>query len=49
MRVADVRASYQAMLCMPGVSWIAEPFAIEQGHVAVLAAPDGNVFVLVGD
>ena len=48
MRVEDVRASYEALRAMPGVSWIAEPFAIEQGHVAVMAAPDGNVFVLVG-
>jgi catechol 2,3-dioxygenase-like lactoylglutathione lyase family enzyme len=47
MRVGDVRASFETMRRMPGVSWIAEPFAIEQGHVAVMAAPDGNVFVLV--
>ena len=48
MRVEDVRASYEAMRTMPGVSWIAEPIAIELGHVAVMTAPDGNVFVLVG-
>ena len=33
---------------MLGVSWIAEPFAIEEGHVAVMTAPDGNVLVLIG-
>jgi catechol 2,3-dioxygenase-like lactoylglutathione lyase family enzyme len=48
IRVADVRASYETLRGMPGVTWIAEPFAIEQGHVAVMTAPDGNVFVLIG-
>jgi hypothetical protein len=48
MRVADVRASYDELRETPGVTWLAEPFAIEQGHVAVMRAPDGNVFVLVG-
>lgn len=48
MRVEDVRASCAALTQTPGVTWIAEPFAIEQGHVAVMTAPDGNVFVLVG-
>lgn len=48
MRVADVRAAYDELQATPGVTWIAEPFAIEQGHVAVMTAPGGNVFVLVG-
>jgi catechol 2,3-dioxygenase-like lactoylglutathione lyase family enzyme len=48
IRVDDVRASYEALRQAPGVSWIAEPFAIEEGHVAVMTAPDGNVFVLIG-
>ena len=48
LRVEDVRASFETMRRMPDVTWIAEPFAIEQGHVAVMTAPDGNVFVLVG-
>jgi catechol 2,3-dioxygenase-like lactoylglutathione lyase family enzyme len=48
IRVADVRASYDELRRTPGVAWIAEPFAIEQGHVAVMTAPDGNVFVLIG-
>ena len=48
MRVDDVPASCETLRQMPGVSWIAEPFAIEQGHVAVMTAPDGNVFVLAG-
>jgi hypothetical protein len=48
MRVEDVRETCAALQRMPGVSWIAEPFAIEQRHVAVMTAPDGNVFVLVG-
>ena len=44
----SVRASCAALTQTPGVTWIAEPFAIEQGHMAVMTAPDGNVFVLVG-
>jgi hypothetical protein len=48
MRVEDVRASFETIRQMRGVTWIVEPFAIEQGHVAVMTAPDGNVFVLVG-
>ena len=33
---------------MLDLRWIREPFATESGHVAVMEAPDGNVFVLVG-
>jgi len=49
MRVKDVQAAYDELRQMSGVSWIAEPFAIEEGHVAVMVAPDGNSFVLIGD
>ena len=45
IKVEDVRAAHAAIR---GVTWIAEPFPIENGHVAVLQAPDGNIFVLVG-
>ena len=48
IRVADVRAAFAALSVTPGVTWIAEPFAIEDGHVAVMTAPDENVFVLIG-
>jgi len=48
MRVEDVRASYESLRRVSSGTWIAEPFAIEHGHVAGMAAPDGNVFVLVG-
>jgi hypothetical protein len=48
IRVEDVRAAYDELRQMPGVTWIAEPFGIEAGHVAVMVAPDGNVFVLIG-
>lgn len=48
IRVADVRDACRQLDGTPGVTWIAEPFAIEKGHVAVLSAPDGNVFVLIG-
>jgi catechol 2,3-dioxygenase-like lactoylglutathione lyase family enzyme len=47
IRVADVRAAYLALKQRDGVTWIAEPFAIEKGYVAVMKAPDGNVFVLI--
>jgi catechol 2,3-dioxygenase-like lactoylglutathione lyase family enzyme len=49
IRVRDVRQTFAALRNRPGVSWIAEPFRIEAGHVAVMTAPDGNSFVLVGD
>ncbi len=48
IRVENVQASYEGLRGRPGVGWIAEPFAIEQGHVAVMTAPDGNAFVLIG-
>lgn len=48
IRVDDVRATFRELSANPGVSWLAEPFAIEEGHVAVMAAPDGNAFVLIG-
>ena len=48
LRVGDVRETRRALDNMPGVSWIREPFATESGHVAVMQAPDENVFVLVG-
>lgn len=44
----DVRQTFDELSAKPGVNWIREPFATESGHVAVMEAPDGNVFVLVG-
>lgn len=49
IRVDDVREAYETLKRVHGVTWIAEPFAIEAGHVAVMTAPDGNNLVLVGD
>jgi catechol 2,3-dioxygenase-like lactoylglutathione lyase family enzyme len=48
LAVDDVRASFAEIGRNPAVAWIREPFATESGHVAVMTAPDGNVFVLVG-
>ena len=48
LAVDDVRESFAEMRKNPAVTWIREPFATESGHVGVLEAPDGNVFVLVG-
>jgi catechol 2,3-dioxygenase-like lactoylglutathione lyase family enzyme len=48
IRVADVRQAFRELSVDPRVSWLAEPFPIEEGHVAVMTAPDGNVFVLIG-
>jgi catechol 2,3-dioxygenase-like lactoylglutathione lyase family enzyme len=48
IRVDDVRLAYQALKKNPAIKWIAEPFEIENGHVAVMTAPDGNDFVLIG-
>ena len=44
----DVRQTFEAIRTNPAVTWIREPFATESGHVAVMEAPDKNVFVLVG-
>ena len=46
--VDDVRDSFATISANPAVKRIREPFATESGHVAVMEAPDGNVFVLVG-
>ncbi|MDF2536848.1 MAG: Glyoxalase/bleomycin resistance protein/dioxygenase [Bacillales bacterium] len=47
--VEDVREVYETLKSNPEVIWIREPFPNSLGgHVAVMQAPDGNVFVLVG-
>lgn len=47
--VDDVRLAYDSLTSTPGVEWIRTPFPNSLGgHVAVMKAPDGNVFVLVG-
>ena len=46
--VGDVRRAFEELSSNGGVEWIEAPFATESGHVAVMRAPDGNVFVLVG-
>lgn len=49
IRVEDVRAVYESLKGHEEVKWIRTPFPNALGgHVAVLEAPDGNVFVLVG-
>ena len=48
LAVDDVRATFAQLRTNASISWIREPFATESGHVAVMEAPDGNVFVLVG-
>jgi catechol 2,3-dioxygenase-like lactoylglutathione lyase family enzyme len=48
IRVKDVRGAYETISKRGDVEWLAEPFAIEQGHVAVMKAADGNIFVLIG-
>lgn len=45
----DVRQTYETLKSHPEVQWIRTPFPNSLGgHVAVMQAPDGNVFVLVG-
>lgn len=47
--VEDVRKTYQILKSNAKVQWIRTPFPNSLGgHVAVMQAPDGNVFVLVG-
>ena len=46
--VEDVRQVYKELRKNEEIQWIRTPFATESGHVAVMEAPDENVFVLVG-
>lgn len=46
--VEDVRQSHTELSKNEEIQWIRTPFATESGHIAVMEAPDGNVFVLVG-
>lgn len=47
--VDDVCAIYEQLRQNPEVQWISTPVLNSLGgHVAVMEAPDGNVFVLVG-
>jgi catechol 2,3-dioxygenase-like lactoylglutathione lyase family enzyme len=46
--VDDVRLTYSELSANKEINWIRTPFATESGHVAVMEAPDQNVFVLVG-
>ncbi|MUV38831.1 hypothetical protein JNUCC1_02702 [Lentibacillus sp. JNUCC-1] len=47
--VEDVKATYETLKSNPEVEWIRTPFPNSLGgHVAVMKAPDDNVFVLVG-
>jgi catechol 2,3-dioxygenase-like lactoylglutathione lyase family enzyme len=47
--VKDVRETYESLKFNPEVVWIRKPFPNSLGgHVAVMQAPEGNVFVLVG-
>ncbi|MDB5507468.1 MAG: glyoxalase/bleomycin resistance/dioxygenase family protein [Devosia sp.] len=48
IHVDDVRETYDMLSGNEVVEWIRAPFATESGHVAVMEAPDKNVFVLVG-
>ena len=45
----DVQKTYETLKANNEVQWIQTPFRNHLGgHVAVMQAPDGNVFVLVG-
>lgn len=47
--VEDVQETYHILKSNSEVQWIRTPFPNSLGgHVAVMQAPDGNVFVLVG-
>lgn len=47
--VDDVVETYNSLISNPEVQWIRTPFPNSLGgHAAVMQAPDGNVFVLVG-
>jgi hypothetical protein len=47
--VKNVRETYESLKSNTEVKWIRTPFPNSLGgHVAIMQAPDGNVFVLVG-
>ncbi|MDK8180574.1 VOC family protein [Paenibacillus sp. UMB4589-SE434] len=48
VQVESVSLVYQLLSQDPEVKWIQTPFQVEDGNVAVMQAPDGNVLVLVG-
>lgn len=48
IHVGDVMSTFETLRTNPSIRWIRQPFATESGHVAVMEAPDRNVFVLVG-
>ncbi len=47
--VEDVRQAHSELSKNEKIRWLRTPFATESGHIAVMEAPDGNVFVLVGE
>lgn len=46
--VDNVKESYLELSKRSDIKWIAEPIEYETNSVAVMQAPDGNIFVLVG-
>lgn len=46
--VDDVNLTYNELSKNPKVKWIRTPFVTESNKIAVMEAPDGNVFVLIG-
>ncbi|MGO4527992.1 VOC family protein [Paenibacillus sp. 2TAF8] len=46
--VDDVRQAHDELSKNEEIQWIRTPSATESGHIAVMKAPDKNVFVLVG-
>ena len=47
--VDDVWETYYTLISNPEVRWLKEPFPHPLGgHVGIMQAPDGNIFMLVG-
>lgn len=46
--VDDVRGTYEELKDNAAIRWVVAPTPLPQGHVAVMMAPDGNEFVLIG-
>jgi catechol 2,3-dioxygenase-like lactoylglutathione lyase family enzyme len=47
--VDDVRATFDELCTNAAITWRRKPSPIPNGHVAVMTAPDGNDFVLIGN
>jgi catechol 2,3-dioxygenase-like lactoylglutathione lyase family enzyme len=49
IQVEDIDDAYIELSKDENIKWIREPFKTESNKIAVMKAPDGNVFVLISE